>query len=120
MREEFDAKIMTDFRKPFMAGEGYTSWDDVMEDYGFEHAGDLLATCMVMGTRNAPTPDRFYEDGYHDDLHGLMDVTYEVRDGRPGYVMDTMAHTISRKLVNRPISRSYIGVINPHQCGTDR
>lgn len=85
-REEFDALINNSFQSPFIKEVGYSDWEDVESDYGIEHSGDILANALVMGF--GPTPDTFYKQGFHDNLHGLMDPTFVMReDGTPSYEM---------------------------------
>jgi hypothetical protein len=86
MREEFDAKILAAFLPPYAEDTGTDgTFEDAQEYAGFETAGDLLGDCMVGCV--GPTPKRFYAMGLLDNLHGLMEVEYAVRNGRPGYTM---------------------------------
>lgn len=97
MREVFDAKVLAAFLPPYANHTGTDgTFEDAQEYAGFETAGDLLGDCMVGGV--GPTPPRFYTMGFHDNLHGLMEVTYAERNGRPGYTME-----VDRSALDAPI-----------------
>lgn len=93
LRLDFDRAINNAFRQPLMIDEGYESWESLMEDYAFEHAGEILA-CAMVGT-SGPTPDRFYtacpetgNERLYDNLHGLMNAEYVEHEGRATYEME--------------------------------
>lgn len=92
-RIAFDRAIEAAFKGPLMENEGYGSWSDLMEDYDYANAGEILAGAMISCC--GPTPDRFYRAGpetggarLYDNLCGLENVEYVEHEGRPTYEMD--------------------------------
>lgn len=90
-RETFDNRILENFKIPVMSYYDYECDEERFEqDYGIEHAGDILVEAMINVV--GPVPDRFYKtvDGerLYDNLHGLHNPTFDVRKGKSGYVME--------------------------------
>lgn len=94
LRGDLDRAINDAFRKPLMDKEGYDSWKDMMDDYGFEHAGEVFASSLIVCA--GPTPDKFYAhvdygafkgERLYDNLHGVMEAKYVEHEGRGAYEM---------------------------------
>lgn len=93
LRADLDRAINAAFRQPLMDNDGYESWNDLMDDYGLEHAGQVLSNAMIVCA--GPTPDRFYKadattggERLYDNLCGLENVEYVEHEGRATYEMD--------------------------------